>query len=194
MGKEKAYSDQEVINGIKQGGAIKQRFTNYLYKQYAGFVYNGVKKYHITLENAVDAYGDSIIGLCNRIENHHFQTEGNLSGYLYRSFCNRCVDRVRKKTSSIDEKIELMPNMSMESRNALTSLIEKEEVSKLRNLLDQLGGKCREILILSEYYGYSVEEITQKLGFKNPNSLSSQKYRCMSRLKAIISKRKRQQQ
>ena len=193
MGKEKAYSDIEIINGIKQGGAIKRRFTNFLYKQYAGFVYNGRKKYHIPLEDAVDAYGDSIIGLCNQIEKHHFQTEGNLSGYLYRSFCNRCVDRVRKKSSSISEGVDLMPNMSIEGRNALKSLIEKEEVSEIKTLLDKLGGKCREILILSEYYGYNVEEITQKLGFKNPNSLSSQKYRCMSRLREIISKRKRKQ-
>ncbi|MDX2248092.1 MAG: sigma-70 family RNA polymerase sigma factor [Bacteroidia bacterium] len=185
------YSDAEIISGIKQGGMLRQRITSYLYHRHVDFVRKGQRKYHLGEDEAVDAYGDAIIGLCNRINNEAFQSEGNLTGYLYKSFCNRCVDRVRKNSSSsIKEQVELLPNMKTEAKTTLMRLIESEDMNQILLLLDKIGGKCRQILVESEYYGFEVEELTERLGFKNANSLASQKHRCMSKLRQLLEKRK----
>ncbi|MEZ4776753.1 MAG: sigma-70 family RNA polymerase sigma factor [Bacteroidia bacterium] len=184
------YSDEEIISGIKNGGVSRQRISNYLYRRHVDFVGKGKRKYRITEEDAVDAYGDAIIGLCNRVAQDAFQSEGNLAGYLYRSFCNRCVDRVRKNTSSIIDQVELLPNMRTESKTVLLKLIEKEDMAQIISLLDKIGGKCRQILIESEYYGFGVEELTERMGFKNTNSLATQKHRCMQKIRQLLEKRK----
>lgn len=184
------YSDEEIVSGIKSGGLQRQRISSYLYRRHVDFVGKGKRKYRITEEDAMDAYGDAIIGMCNRVAQDVFQPEGNLAGYLYKSFCNRCVDRVRKNTSSTIDQVELMPGMRTESKTILLKLIEKEDMDQIVSLLDKMGGKCRQILIESEYYGFSVEELTERLGFKNANSLASQKHRCMQKLRQILEKRK----
>ncbi|MEZ4829734.1 MAG: sigma-70 family RNA polymerase sigma factor [Bacteroidia bacterium] len=186
------YSDEEIVAGIRIGGIQRQRMTDYLYTRHMDFVGKGRRKYRITEEEAVDAYGDAIIGLCNRIALDAFQSEGNLSGYLYRAFSNRCVDRIRKNTSSISEQVALLPYMRTDSKTVLLQLIEKEDLARLTAIMEKMGGKCRQILIDSEYYGFSPEELTEKLGFKNTNSLASQKHRCLQKLRQLLEKRKDQ--
>ncbi len=182
------FSDAEIIAALKKGGIDRQRMTTYLYRQYAGFIKKGIRKYSLTEEDSVDAFGDALIGLCSRISQDSFQLDGNLVGYLYRSFCNRCVDRVRKNSSSIIEQVELMPHMRLESKNILKRLIQQETFRHIEQLLDILGPNCKQMLIESEYYGYSVEELAQRMGFKNARSLSSQKYRCMAKLRDLLAK------
>lgn len=162
--------------------------TNYLYRQYGGFIKKGIRKYSLSEEDAVDAFGDALIGLCNRVSLDSFKLDGNLGGYLYRSFCNRCVDRVRKVTSSNIEQVELMPHMRQDSKNALKKLIQQEAFRHVERLLDKIGTNCKQMLIESEYYGYSVEELAERMGFKNARSLSSQKYRCMAKLRELLAK------
>ncbi|MEO0471639.1 MAG: sigma-70 family RNA polymerase sigma factor [Bacteroidota bacterium] len=191
MAKEAKHTDQQIIDGIRAGGTSKQRFTNYIYEQYAGFVYKGMRQYRLTKEEALDAYTDAVVGLCRRIEQADFQMDGNLPGYLYRSFCNRCVDRVRKHTSIGIETVELMPQLPETARGILKELLLKEEFSGLLQLMNQLGERCKQILLDADYWGFSVAEMVEKFEFKDANGLSSQKYRCMTKLRKLISARRK---
>ncbi|MEL6650940.1 MAG: hypothetical protein AAFQ87_09080, partial [Bacteroidota bacterium] len=51
------------------------------------------------------------------------------------------------------------------------------------------GEKCKRLLLESEYYGYRIDELVQRLGFKDSNSLASQKHRCMKKLRELIRKK-----
>ena len=163
--------------------------TNHVYQQFAGFVYTGMRKYHLSKEASLDAYTDAIVGLCRRVEQADFQMDGNLSGYVYRSFCNRCVDRIRKNTSSQIDSLPLMPELPDMAKNILGQLLNQESFERISRIMDELGERCKNILMDAEYWGYSVQEMVKKFGFKDANGLSSQKYRCMTKLRKLISVR-----
>jgi DNA-directed RNA polymerase specialized sigma24 family protein len=76
------------------------------------------------------------------------------------------------------------------SDNILDNLITKERESYVRNLLNELGEKCRQLLQYVFYYQLTTSEICDKMGFANEDTLKTKKYKCKQRLLEIINKSK----
>ncbi len=188
--KKPTYTDQEIVDGILAGGAQKQRITSYLYKQYVGYVIKGQRKYRISEEDARDAYAEAIVGLSRQIERGGYRGDSKLTTYLFGAFSNKCVDKLRKLSSNKVDWVEDIPAMPEKARGILHELISKEEVDRLAQFMSRLGDKCRQILLDSEYHGYSVDEIAKRVGLKNGPTVSSMKYRCMEKLRTLVAKRK----
>lgn len=184
-------SDQDIIEGIRQGGTARQRLASQIYQQFMGYVYKGQQRYKLSLDEALDAYADAITGVCRHIEAGKFRGESKLSTYLFKSFSNRCVDKLRRRASNANVEWEdLTPTMPDKAKTMIQELVVKEDTQRLLALMDELGENCKKILIDSEYYGFNMEEIAERIGFKNAASVSSMKYRCLDKLKKLIGKRK----
>jgi RNA polymerase sigma-70 factor (ECF subfamily) len=56
----------------------------------------------------------------------------------------------------------------------------------VRNALLKIGEKCRQLLQLFFYQNYNIQEIMEKMGYKNENVVSSHKSRCVKQLKEIL--------
>ncbi|MEM9936719.1 MAG: sigma-70 family RNA polymerase sigma factor, partial [Bacteroidota bacterium] len=50
----------------------------------------------------------------------------------------------------------------------------------------QMGDKCRELLKLFYYRGFSIKEIVVETGYKDENTVKSYKSRCLKKLKETI--------
>lgn len=185
----KILPDQELIKAIRSRGGEEQAAMRMIYRQFWGYTIKGQRQYRISEEETVDAYEDALIGLSRQLQKPDFQLEGSIGGYLYRAFCNRCVDRVRKTTSLPTETLDHANLLPSKAQTILQKLLVEEEVAALIALMDKLGGKCKQLLLDAEYYGYSIDELVSRLGFKDANSLASQKYRCMKKLRELIKKK-----
>ena len=78
--------------------------------------------------------------------------QGSLKAYLYTSVCNRCYNYLR------DAKVEDR-NMALYAEAAVYSdnvdMIDREEIlEKIREVLDELPEKCREVCLLRFVHGY----------------------------------------
>ena len=96
--------------------------------------------------------------------------QGSLKAYLYTSVCNRCYNYLR------DAKVEDR-NMALYAEAAVYSdnvdMIDREEIlEKIREVLDELPEKCR--------------EISEQLGM-NENTVKVQLHRGMEKLKRCFS-------
>lgn len=190
MQQEKLPTDEEIIEGIRAGGILRQKLAAQIYQQYMGYVYKGQQRYKLNLEEARDAYADAITGVCRHIEEGRFRGESKLSTYLFKSFSNRCVDKLRRRASNANVEWEsLVPTMPDKAKTMIQEIVLKEDTERLLALMDQLGENCKKILIDSEYYGFNMEEISERIGFKNAASVSSMKYRCMDKLKKLLRKK-----
>jgi len=63
------------------------------------------------------------------------------------------------------------------------------EQKLLRTFFNMLGKRCQEMLTLFYYRGLTINEIAEKSGYENANVVSSQKSRCIRRLKEMINTR-----
>ncbi|MEL6670689.1 MAG: sigma-70 family RNA polymerase sigma factor [Bacteroidota bacterium] len=188
--KKKTYSDPQILDQLKGSRVQQERMINWLYQQYLGLIYRGMEKYQLSREEAAEAYADAIIGLRESVVKGKFEGRSKVFTFLFQIFEHKCGDKLRRKTThkaSIKWIYEI-PNLPMEAKSFLQKLILEEEVTHLKELIFELGEKCRQLLWDTEYWGYDLETVAQKLGLKNARSASSQKYKCMERLKKQIKK------
>ncbi len=148
------------------------------------------KKYNVERYDAVDIYQDAIIILRENVLNGKIKVlNSSISTYLfaigkYKIFqSHRC-----------NSKIELNNNFHTEAENLnLDVNYLSEKLTNQQMLLNKhlpcLGERCREILTLFYYEGYSLDEITEILGYSDKNVLKSQKSRCVKQLKGMIKKK-----
>ena len=106
--------------------------------------------------------------------------QGSLKAYLYTSVRNRCYNYLR------DAKVEDR-NMALYAEAAVYSdnvdMIDREEIlEKIREVLDELPEKCREVCLLRFVHGYKYCEISEQLGM-NENTVKVQLHRGMDKLK-----------
>jgi DNA-directed RNA polymerase specialized sigma24 family protein len=64
-------------------------------------------------------------------------------------------------------------------------IIENEKI--VAAALDQLGEPCHSLLVKKYWEGKSGEEIAVELNYKNADSVKTQRYRCMDKLRVQLS-------
>jgi len=169
--KDDLYLDEEIVAGILAGGSQRQKYTNYLYDRYHRYIYTGIKKYKISLEQAQEAFADALIGVCKQIDNQKFRGESSISSYLFRAFSNRCVDKLRSATSYIgEEELEDHLNVPAYAHNMLQRMELKESWQQVSQLMDELGEQCKRLILDSEYFGFTMDELAQKMGFNKAST------------------------
>ena len=178
--------DQKIIDALKEGGSQRLQFEKLLFRKYAYFVPHRPGKYRLSEEEAKDAYADAFIAVIGNIVSGKFRGESTLKTYLSRIFRNKCVDRFRKNTTKKVNWAEEFPELPDESKDFVRGMIASEELEDLKLAMGGLTERCRELLWLSGQ-GFSPAEIADKMGFKTPRSVSSQRYKCMEKLRELIS-------
>lgn len=182
----KSTTDQEIIEAIRKGGIVRERCEYIFYRRYVSFVARRPRKYKITDEEARDAYTEAFLAVVDHILSGRFRGDSSLKTYLSRIFRNKCVDQHRKNTTVKLNWVDEFPELPDSSRDFIRKLVGEESLQQVRQYIIRLGEKCRELLMLSAS-GYSPAEMAEKLGFKTPHSASSQRYKCLEKLKKEMS-------
>lgn len=177
--------DISIIEGIRQGGVVRERSEFALYQKYAQFVAKRPRKYGLSDEQARDAYTDAFLVVIDHILSERFRGESTLKTYLSRIFRNKCVDIFRKNTTSKVNWVDEFPDLPDPSRDFLRKLMGKERLEQLGAFMERLSERCREILLYSGQ-GYGPAEIAEKMGFSSAKSSSSQRYKCLEKLKQLM--------
>jgi len=184
------YTDQEIIGQLRESGIEKRRSEEELFNRFAYFIREGITKHALSEDESFDAYSDTILAAVENIRNAHFEARASLKTYLYQIFHNKCVDLLRKRTTnknsvhrpeSISERLMLL---SDNARSVVQKLIDKADWSLLRERLNQLEEKCRQLLM---YWGenYSNKEIASILLYKTADVVKTSRLRCLDRLRKL---------
>jgi RNA polymerase sigma-70 factor (ECF subfamily) len=186
-----SVSEQQIVEGLKAGGLERRRHENALFAQFVYLVKQHEKKYSLSEEEALGAYSDTILTVITNVVGGSFEGRASLKSYTTQIFMNKCVDVIRKKTTNknvvnrpadIDSLANVLPD---KARNVVQALIDKNERSSLLKKLDELTGKCKQILLLYED-GYSDQEIAQQMDYKSADVVKTSRMRCLEKLKEQI--------
>jgi RNA polymerase sigma factor (sigma-70 family) len=185
-----SQADQEIIDNLRQAGAIKRKGEEQFFNLYSYFIQEGVRKYTITKEESFDAYSDSLLAAIEKISNGSFEGRSSLKTWLFQIFQNKCVDLLRKKTTnknSIHKTVsvsEMLYQLSDASKTIIEQLVEKADVDLLKKKLSEMGNKCRELLMLSAD-GYSDKELSLQLAYKSADVVKTSRLRCLEKLRQL---------
>jgi RNA polymerase sigma factor (sigma-70 family) len=184
------YNDQEIIKQLRQSGIDKRRSEEQLFNRFSYFVREGMTKHALSEDESFDAYSDTILATLENIRNEHFEARASLKTYLYQIFHNKCVDLLRKRTThknsvhrpeSISDRLMLLSDTA---RSVVQKMMDQADRNLLRERLNQLEDKCRQMLT---YWGdnYSDKEIAVLLRYKTADVVKTSRLRCLDKLRNL---------
>lgn len=173
-------SDDEILDFIRQGN---EDALKYLYRQN----YSMVRKYVIensgTLEDVDDMLQDGIIALWKNVSKREFKLEAKLSTYFFSIVKNLWLKKLRKSKKEFTADGETLALMS----SSIEQQTEREmDLLVVRNLLNNIGDTCKELLALFYFDGMDNQSIAERMSFSNADVVKAKKYQCLKKLKKVF--------
>ena len=93
------------------------------------------------------------------------------------------MDIVRKKATNAEDYVEIMPERMDDVNDISLNFEQKESVYQIAQILEKIGQPCKQILMDWGFWGYSIQEIAERLHIDDPLKVSRRKYKCLEELK-----------
>jgi len=186
---DKAKGDLLLVEEAKKGNekafaSLMNRYRDSIYYMLLKMVNNPYDAEDLTIE----AFGKAFRSLDSFTPDYAFST------WLFRIATNNCIDFIRKKQISptpIDPLQEDLEHITVSLQSDLPdpeeTLINDQKIAVLRDIVNQLKPRYRNLIELRYYKEYSYEEISTEL--KLPiGTVKAQLYRAKSLLFNIFTK------
>ncbi|WP_109302593.1 RNA polymerase sigma factor [Aquimarina sp. AU474] len=180
-------SELTLFESLKNGSdeAFKE-----VYQKNKSLFLSFARKYGLGQDDLLDIYQDSFITLYENIQDGKLvKLSSTLSTYLISIGKYKILDRLRKNKQNVNNELVLeLANQKddhLESFELETKELTPEEVL-LEKYFNQLGEKCKAILVMFYYKKYSIREIMSAGKYNSENVVKSQKSRCLKTLKQLF--------
>lgn len=172
-----------ILENIKNGD---QKQLAVVYREYQSeFIAWLVKEHNCDRDEARDIYQVSIIAFYENIISGKLTTlTSNLKTYLYAIAKNK-VKEHRRKESKIDRNIGVQ-TIELEELTNWDAINKEQNLLLMEKSLEKLGDPCKTLLELYYFHGLSMEEIAEKVGYKNSSTAKNLKCKCIVRLRKIF--------
>jgi RNA polymerase sigma factor (sigma-70 family) len=133
-----------------------------------------------TKQDAEDIFQEALIVFCRRIKDPNFLLTSKPSTYLF-SVCRFLwKDELKSRHRIVSGESEVFDGPAEPGESAIGEAIEKENVVRLaEQALEQLGERCRELLVLFYNRRLRLKEIARMMGYTSENTAKNQKYKCL---------------
>lgn len=178
-----ALSDNQLMQKVRDGkldhlGLLFERYHRMLFS----FFYNRNKNIQLS-EDLVQNVFERVLKY-----RHRYRGDGEFKHWLFHIARNVSSDHYRKKTIRYSESVDDWKDHLVDDHHIPSqSMIQQEEMKKLKTALDQLDSEKREILMLSKLEGLRYKEIGQRLNCSE-GAVKVKVYRALKALKKIYQK------
>lgn len=157
-----------------------ERAFEWVYNEYKEGFLAFSRSYQLNSDVLIDIYQDAVIALFqNFVEKQLILEKSTVKTYLYGIGKHLILKAAKQEARMIrlDQTQEKVEEVEIEEHS------DSERSRKLAAAFKTLGEKCREVLELFYYRGYSIKEIVETTGYKDENTVKSHKSRCMKGLR-----------
>jgi RNA polymerase sigma factor (sigma-70 family) len=181
---------KDMIELIHNGHSGQEKVARILYMDHG--LHNGIKKTLSTLgapeREFQDVFNFTIVQFMKTVlKNPDLKLSLNVNSYLFGIARNIYLQKIRKnKLMTVD----LSDDLQQWDTEPLADLIiiDDEKRRVLHEILDQLGVKCKEVLI-SWASGYKMKEIAKRLNYSSEGAVRRRKFNCMKSLATYFEER-----
>lgn len=177
-------SNQDLIADIQANGM--QALQTVYEQNRDAFIAFG-RKQNAADEDVLDVYQDAVIAFFeNVIEGKITALQSSVKTYLFGIGRYMLIHKFKKSlravpTDTADLQLEkLAENYLLETEN-LT-----HQKGVLATALEQLPGRCQQLLLLFYYRRFSIEAIMHEMNYGSENVVKANKSRCMKQLKKMV--------
>ncbi len=173
----------EIIQKIRSGG---QTELGMIYEEYRSeFLQWVTKEFECSLDDGKDIYQLVILIFYDNIRTGKLEVlVSSVKTYLFGIGKNLAKDNMRKekKFTPINQEKWLKENLIDEPDQA----IDERTFAVAKRALEKLGQPCQRLIELFYYENKNMQEITEAMQYKNPETAKNQKCKCMARLRKLV--------
>lgn len=169
---------EKIRNGDKsQLGAIYKAYQS----EFIGWLTN---QYNCSHEDARDAYQFAIIALYDNIQNNKLnELNSSLKTYLFAIGKHKILEGHKASVRFVEKEEESIKNIP--EVNRWEEELHEESLQLVEECLEKLGEPCKTLLELYYFHNMSMDEIAQKMSYRNRQTSKNLKYKCINRLRRI---------
>jgi len=174
--------DQQIVEKIRQGD--EESVVNVYQEHREGFITWAQNAYQTDEDSAADAFQDAVICLHSNIVRGKLETlKSSLKTYLYAIGKNIVRKKLQKEAKMDGEENMVLENLYAEP---VDSFAQNDRQRFVASLMNTIGEPCKTILRLFYFKRYSMKDIAAELDYKNENVAKTQKLRCLTTLKKMV--------
>jgi RNA polymerase sigma factor (sigma-70 family) len=171
-----------ILESIKNGDKAQ---LESLYKSHKLEFINWVTgKYSCSSEEAKDAFQYAIITLYENLRNNKIsKLDSSIKTYLFAIGKNKILEEYKSSirfSRKPDDEVPDLPDI-----NKWDNEVYEDSLLLVENCLDKLGEPCKTLLQLYYYHGMSMDEIADRMKYRNRMTSKNIKYKCILRLRKI---------
>jgi len=179
-------SDKEICAWLKSGVASKQdQALDQIYTDHYPVISGFIKKNSGEEDDALDIFQDAMVVLYENIRTGKFELKSSIRTYLFSVSKNLWFNKIKvqKRTVAFEDDFDAV---SIDD-SSLEVLVASEKTEVLMNVIDQIGGDCKRLLLMYYYDRLRMDEIALRLDLANANVAKSKKLSCMNKLRKLVS-------
>lgn len=160
-----------------------ERAFEWVYNEYKEGFLAFSRSYRLDADELIDIYQDAVIALFQNFVEKQLELEkSTVKTYLYGIGKHLIIKTVKRDSKMIrlDGSQEEVVEIEIDEHD------ESERSQQLAAAFKKIGEKCREVLELFYYRGFSIKEIVEATDYKDENTVKSHKSRCMKGLREKI--------
>ncbi|HSI90207.1 MAG TPA: sigma-70 family RNA polymerase sigma factor [Adhaeribacter sp.] len=181
MHKAAEYTDDVLITGLRNNDDAA---LSYLYKVHYPMVSHFILSNSGTSDDAKDIFQEGILVFYEKIKDGTLELTCQIKTYLY-SVCRRLWLKKLTEKARFSGVIDSENYVPLDEE-AVPAEETEMKFSVMEASLNQLGEPCRTLLEDFYIHDRSMQEITEKFGYTNPDNAKNQKYKCLMRLKKLF--------
>jgi RNA polymerase sigma factor (sigma-70 family) len=163
--------EQQIIE-LLQAGKTERAFMK-LYKIFPK-VRSILKKYGADKDLIDDIFQDGLVALYQKLNQENFTITISIEAYLINT-CKYIYLNKKKGTVPTKELTELV-----HEETDVEHFVEMDKkIRRAESVLQQMGEKCREILLSFYVHKKSMKEIAEQFSYSSENAAKTQKYKCL---------------
>lgn len=177
-------TDEEVKKYLKSNRE-KALFKIYDFYKPAFFQY--ANKYGLPLDDVLDLYQDAFIALSEHAKTGKLDNlKSNVKTYFFAIGKYMIFSKLKTQKKSV--YMESADDFQFDESWIEEEYEENPAIEIVQSAMNQLGGKCKELLTLFYYDGKKLDEIALLMNYENKDVAKSQKSRCIKNLKNLLNK------
>lgn len=176
-------SEQQLIEALGKGN---KTVVKDIYLEHKNSFRFFAKKFQLSENDISDIYQDATIALFeNAIDGKLNKIKCTVKTYLFSIGKNMIYSKLKQNNKSVLLNTETIKDDYNEKVILNETPLNMYQIQMQRGFRI-LGEQCKKILTLFYYNGYTLDEITETMGYENKDVAKSQKSRCVRQLKKII--------
>ena len=180
------FTDAEIIQKLRNPQDIDTALR-FLYDEYYGLLEHYIINNKGGKDDAADIIQETMVAFVEAIEENKFRGDASIKSFLYAIMRNLWLAELRKLSSSGNRNRIFEASKDTTDQATVQHLVQREHYSFIQQLLDKLGDKCKQLLLLVYYENLSMSDILQHMpDYDNEQVLRNKKYKCMKQLEGMM--------